>query len=93
MNNLLDAIKKHRSLFISTISVRQSTSSGNKDLHQWMKTYIQYRDWEGVAEVLRNPYYRKPLGGVVFCLNKYKDLTFEEFDQIVTFYEEGKFYG
>ena len=89
MKTLLEAIQKHEASFIHTLQHRQFTSTSNVELHQKMIEAIDLKDWNTVAECLLDPWYRKPLEGVVFCLKL--DYDFSEKNKIVELFNEGKF--
>lgn len=89
MKTLLEAIQNHRETFTHTLQHRQFTSVSNVELHQKMIDAVESEDWETVSECLVDPWYRKPLEGVVYCLKLEYDYTIKS--EIIDLFNEGKF--
>ena len=93
MKTLLEAIQAHPEQFISTIEARADTtpSEVNKTNHLFMAHWIKMEMWEFVGELLTDLMYRKPLEGVVFCLDRYSDIDNNVWHLIVDLFNEEKF--
>lgn len=92
MNTLLEAIQEYPEQFISTCSARANTTPSvkNRVNHYFMEYYIKLGMWEGVTELLKDSSYRKPLEGVVYCLDSYSEIDNNVWHQIVDLFNEGK---
>ncbi len=93
MKTLLEAIQAHPYKFISTLEARADTtpSPDNKFAHESMACYIYLNHWDEVEKLILDPMYRKPLEGVVFCLDRYSDIDNTVWHQVVDLFNEGKF--
>jgi hypothetical protein len=93
MKTLLEAIQQYPEQFISTCRARANTtpSSENRVNHQLMAIFIDDENWDKVSEILEADYYRKPLEGVVFCLDTYSEIDNNAWEEIIDLFEEGKF--
>lgn len=89
MKTLLEAIQEHEATFIHTLQHRQFTSTSNKEAHQKVIDAINLKDWDVVSECLLDPWYRKPLEGVVFCLKL--DYDYSVKSEIIDLFNEGRF--
>lgn len=77
MNTVLDYIKTYPSDFAYGVKMRQLTSVSNKELHQEMLDAIDNKDWDKVTECMQNPWYTKPLEGVIICMDFVEDDDFD----------------
>lgn len=66
---MIDLIFKHKEEFVDSCMNRRQSSVHNKFLHTLMINAIADNDAEAVAEMLARPSYRKPLYGVVYCMD------------------------
>ena len=78
MKNLLSSIITYKSAFVRSSHYRMSTSVSNKQLHADMINALNRDDYDSVKEILNNDFYRKPLIGVIYCMDV-DYLTKEEF--------------
>jgi hypothetical protein len=76
IQKMSDLIMKHPE-FLDCCEKRFETSSVNKPLHQSMMDFINAGDLEGVEKMLCDPFYTRPLRGVIFCM----DATFDVIDE------------
>jgi hypothetical protein len=90
MKTLLEAIKQHPEEFISTCKSRARTTPNqtNRFNHLSLSVAIRLADWDAAASLLLEPDYRKPLEGVVFCLDMGYDYSIKS--KIIELFEEGK---
>lgn len=90
MKTLLEAIKQYPEEFISTCKARANTtpSQTNRFNHLSLSLAIKLEDWDSVSEILLESGYRKPLEGVVFCLNM--DYDHSTKSEIIDLFNEGK---
>lgn len=93
MKTLLEAIQTYPEQFISTLQARADTtpSDTNREIHLHMADMIMLGNWVTVRERLFDIDYRKPLEGVVFCLDRYSDIDNNVWHQIVELFNEEKF--
>lgn len=91
MNSILEAIKLYPQEFIDTLEARANTTPNetNRINHLALQHAIAVKDWQHVGEVILDPWYHKPLEGVVFCLNM--DYDFSEKNKIINLFKEEKF--
>ena len=80
---LTSEFKKHKVAFRACVECRMRTSVFNKDLHELMLEYINNDDWTTVYELVASNVYRKPLEGVVYCI----ELDFDDKEVIVNLFE------
>ncbi|CAL9966464.1 hypothetical protein VPHF99_0113 [Vibrio phage F99] len=92
MKTILEAIQQYPDQFIDTINARANTtpSETNKFNHLMMSSLIQKQNWYTVSERLSHNNYRKPLEGVIFCLDTYSEIDNTTWHEIVNLFEEGK---
>jgi hypothetical protein len=90
MKTLLEAIKQYPEEFIDTCLHRADTtpSEYNKVNHSFMAHWVKMGMWGLVSDLLVDPLYRKPLEGVVFCLNMDYDYSIKS--KIIELFEGGK---
>ncbi len=62
-------IKENYEDFLESSQKRCDTSIGNKELHYAMIIALTVKDWQHVEELLLDPWYHKPLQGVILCMN------------------------
>lgn len=92
MKTVLEAIQQYPQHFIDTLKVRADTtpSYDNRVDHLLMAVFISDEDWEGVGNLLQDPWYQKPLEGVIYCLDRYSDIDNNVWRQIVEIFEKGE---
>lgn len=92
MNTILEAIQQYPEQFISTCRARANTtpSEENRTNHLVLSIAVNLEAWDQVEEILNIPSYRKPLEGVVFCLDTYSEIDRHVWSQIVDLFKEGK---
>ena len=92
MITLLEAIQQYPEQFISTCRARANTtpSMENKGNHLLMALSIESGDLLQVEHLLNHAQYRKPLEGVVYCLDHYSEIDNTVWHQIVDLFNEGK---
>ena len=92
MKTILEAIQQYPDQFIDTINARAATtpSEDNRFNHLIMSSLIREEDWYEVAPRLLHSSYRKPLKGVIFCLDTYSEIDNTVWHEIVNLFEEGK---
>lgn len=90
MKTLLDAIKKYPQIWIDTLEMRSGTTPSftNKTKHQMLLSAIFLCEWDIVESILADEHYRKPLEGVVACLNRYNDFDNETFHSIIELHKQ-----
>lgn len=71
---LAEMIVLHKDIMYNSTLSRQATSLGNKGLHQAMLDAIHSLDSQKVLACIYNPFYTKPLEGVIIC----SDLELED---------------
>jgi hypothetical protein len=71
---LAELFVKHEDIMYNAVLSRQYTSLGNKELHQEMLNALILLDVQMVLASIYNPYYTKPLEGVIIC----SDLEFND---------------
>ena len=89
---LADLFVKHEDVMYNSVLGRQNTSVGNKELHQEMLNAIVLVNVSMVLVCICNPYYTKPLEGVII----YSDLEFEDKQEMLDLFNnfiEEKHYG
>lgn len=93
MKTLLESIQQYPDQFISTLHARADTtpSEENKRNHILLAAYIAGRYWESVIAILQLITYRKPLEGVIFCLDRYSEIDNNVWHQIVDLFNQEKF--
>lgn len=93
MKTLLEAIQQYPEQFISTLKARASTtpSEANKANHTMLSIFIKSESWHKVEDMIQWPDYRKPLGGVIFCLNVYSEIDHKVWNEIVDLFNQEKF--
>lgn len=93
MDTLLEAIQAYPDQFISTCRARANTTpnAANETNHLFMAHWIKKEMWDFVADLLIDPFYRSPLEGVVFCLDRYSEIDNTVWHQIVVLLNEEKF--
>ncbi|CAH9013595.1 conserved hypothetical protein [Vibrio phage 424E50-1] len=93
MKTLLEAIQTYPEQFISTLHARANTtpSAVNRMTHETLADSIELGLWENVIDIIQLQNYRKPLEGVVFCLDRYSDIDNNVWHQIVDLFNEEKF--
>ncbi len=93
MKTLLEAIQTYPEQFISTLEARADTTpcEDNKTNHLYLCCYISLNLWKEVEHLILKLEYRKPLEGVVFCLDRYSDIDNNVWHQIVDLFNEEKF--
>lgn len=93
INTLLDSIKAYPEVWIDTALMRSNTTPSilNREYHLLLVGFIEGEKWEDAEEVLTAYGYRKPLEGVVFCLNTHGRLGYEEHSEIVKLFQQGNF--
>lgn len=73
MNNkdiLIALLLVHKDELVTTIKRRQETSTSNKDLHQDVLGAIETGEVQPLYPTLFDHWYmRKPLEGVIYCMN------------------------
>ena len=92
MKTILEAIQQYPEQFISTCRARANTtpSSENKTNHLSVAMFIKMEEWEAVSSMITSNAYRKPLDGVIFCLDTYSEIDNAVWHEIVNLFEEGK---
>ena len=76
---LAEMIVKYEDVMYNSVLGRQNTSYSNKELHQEMLNAIHSLDAQKVLACIYNPYYTKPLEGVIIC----SDLEFEDKQEMI----------
>ncbi len=92
MKTLLEAIQTYPEQFISTLYARADTthSEVNRMTHETLADSIELGLWENVEDIIQLGNYRKPLEGVIFCLDRYSDIDNNVWHQIVDLFNEEK---
>lgn len=92
MKSILEAIKLYPQEFIDTLEARANTTPNetNRINHLALQHAIVVEDWQHVEEVILDPWYHKPLGGVIFCLDRYSDTDNTVWKEVVKLFKEGK---
>lgn len=68
MNKLLELIKLHKDDFFQSVSNRMYSSVYNKDKHSMVLSALVVDDYKLLEELLSDIQYRKPLEGVIYCM-------------------------
>jgi hypothetical protein len=79
IEKMSELIMKHPE-FLDCCERRIETSSYNKPLHQPMMDFINAGDTEGVKTMLSYPFYKRPLKGIIFCMDTLQEVI-DEFYQ------------
>ena len=92
MKTIFEAIKKFPNQFKSTVGARflSTPNINNAKNHNLLAMAIELEDWDSVKTILELDVYRKPLEGVVYCLETYSDIDNEDWLYIVELFEENK---
>lgn len=92
MNTIFEAIQKFPNQFKSTVCCRSKSTPSltNAKNHNLLSMAIELEDWDSVKVILELDVYRKPLEGVVYCLETYSDIDSEDWLYIVGLFEENK---
>lgn len=92
MKTVLEAIQQYPQQSIDTLKARaeRTPSSDNRINHLLMAVFISDGDWEEVSNLLQDPWYQKPLEGVIYCLDRYSDIDNNVWRQIVEVFEKGE---
>jgi len=93
MKTLLEAIQQYPEPFISTLQARANTTPNptNRSLHLTLADCIELHMWVEVEDIIQLQKYRKPLEGVVYCLDRYSEIDNNVWHQIVDLFEQEKF--
>ena len=89
---LMDVIKEHPESFIDTCHGRANTtpSMENRKNHLNLAFLIEKKEWEMAAHIITHPDYRKPLNGVVVCLQTYSSIPRDAYIDANRFEKAGK---
>lgn len=92
MKTIFEAIKKFPNQFKSTVCARflSTPNITNAKNHNLLAMAIELEDWDSVKTILELDVYRKPLEGVVYCLETYSDIDNKDWLYIVELFEENK---
>ena len=93
MKTLLEAIQQYPDQFISTLQARANTSPNpiNESVHLTLADCIDMRMWNEVVDIIQLQKYRKPLEGVIYCLDRYSEIDNKVWHEIVDLFEQEKF--
>ena len=69
MKELIELIKQHKEDFADSVVRRMNTSTANKSRHVNVLGALYMDDWDLLEELLQDSWYRKPLDGVIICMN------------------------
>ncbi|AUR89128.1 hypothetical protein NVP1121O_100 [Vibrio phage 1.121.O._10N.286.46.C4] len=91
MKTVLEAIKQYPQEFISTFKVRANTtpSKTNQANHLAASMAVESESWGALKNLLEEPCYRKPLEGVIYCLETYSGIDTLIWGEIVDLYKVG----
>lgn len=82
-NKLIALLLIHQVDFMYTVTRRQSTSTGNKELHQAVLDALEDRDYNALYKAIFDKWYLfKPLSGVIYTM----DIEHEEKMEIIDVY-------
>ena len=77
MDELLRLIKLNEDAFYASVAKRMLTSTGNVSRHADVLNALDENDYVALKEALYNPWYIKPLEGVVICMEVEYDVKEE----------------
>lgn len=84
MERLLEQVKKYPTDFQIAIAARSKTtpSEVNRANHIALYTHIGLEEWDEALAVMSKPEYRRPLEGVVYCLEAYSGMDKQTWHEI-----------